>query len=65
MADKNFSRFPAPRKPSPTGTVIKIYAVALIAALVCFIRGDHKTSYAIQIGTWLVLVAWLKFRGRE
>jgi hypothetical protein len=65
MADKNFSPFLPPRKSSPTGTVIKIYTVVLIVALVFFVRGDHKTSYAIQIGSWLALVAWLKFGRSE
>lgn len=64
MAGNSFNRFPAPRK-SPTGTILKIYAVTLIVALVVFLLGYHRTSYALQIGVWLVLVAWLKLRGRQ
>jgi DNA invertase Pin-like site-specific DNA recombinase len=63
MADKNFSPFLPPRKSSPTRTVIKIYGLALILALVFFILGYHRTSYAIQLGVWIVLVGYLKFRG--
>ena len=64
MAGDSFNRFPAPRK-SPTGKVIKIYAVALLVAFVVFLRGYHKTSYTLQIGLYLILVVWLKFRGRR
>jgi hypothetical protein len=63
VPNKNFSPFPPPRKAPPTRTVIKIYAVALIVALVFFIHGYHRTSYAIQLGVWLVLVGYLKFKG--
>jgi hypothetical protein len=51
----------SPRPSDRTGTVMKIYGAALIVALVVFLCGYHKTSYAIDIGAWLVLVIWLKF----
>jgi hypothetical protein len=55
----------SPQPPDRTGTVMKIYGVALIVALVFFICGHNVVSYCIQIGTYVALVAWLKFRGRE
>jgi hypothetical protein len=65
-ADKNFSEArKSPRPSERTGTVMMIYGVALIVALVVFLRGYHRVSYAIDIGVWLALVVWLKFRGRE
>lgn len=73
MADKNSNDFSEARKslrppsvpPNRTGTVISIYALTLFVALVFFLRGYHKTSYAVDIGVWFALVAWLKLRGRE
>jgi hypothetical protein len=49
----------SPRPPNRTGTVMKVYGVALIVALVFFICGHHVVSYCIQIGTYVALVAWL------
>jgi hypothetical protein len=51
--------------PDVTRRVLKLYGLALIVALVFFLCGFHRTSYAIQIGTWLALVAWVKLRGRQ
>jgi hypothetical protein len=54
MAGTNCNGFPPPRK-SPTGTVIKIYAVALIVALVFFIRGHalFRTQFKSERGSRL------------
>jgi hypothetical protein len=54
-----------PQPPNRTLPVLKIYALALLVAFAFYVRGFHKTYFAIAIGTWLLLVGYLKFRDRQ
>jgi hypothetical protein len=73
MAVRNCIRFCPIRKPSslvrPTvlpargPAVIRSYFLILVLALVLFVTGHRRTAYLLDVGGWIVCVAYLKFGG--